>query len=170
MRLYLVRHAEAVPRGTPGFSDDAKRPLTEEGHIQARLAGEALKLLRITPDLLLSSPYLRALQTAEHLSQVFSHKPLPVKEMDELRAEAEPPKTSAALKPFANANHVFLVGHEPHLSEWIAQLTAKEGMRCLMKKGGTACIEVEKVPPAQGSGTLRWLMTAKQLALIAKVK
>ena len=168
MRLYLIRHADAVPRGTPGFAQDAQRPLTDEGRRQAQRAGEALKRLKIAPDALLTSPYVRAVQTAEEVAKGLGLR-TPAKELPELRPEELPHHASLALKSFAQMAQVALVGHEPHLSSWIAELTAgKAGMRCDMKKGGIACVEIERVPPPAGSGELRWLLTPKQLALIAK--
>ena len=162
MRLYLMRHATAVPHGTPGYADDGKRPLTEQGHSQARGVAEGFKRLKLPFDAVYTSPYVRAAQTAEEVAHVLGGK-VAVKTLDELRAEAEPRDTSQALKALANHGHVLLVGHEPHLSAWLAELT---GGRCLMKKAGVACVEIDKAPPAAGSGTLRWLMTPKQLIAI----
>ena len=168
MRLYLIRHTEAVPHGAPGYPQDAQRPLTHEGRAQALAAGEALKRLQVAPDVLLTSPYVRAVQTAEQVAKGLGLR-TPAKELPELRAEQPPHDASLALKFFAHMAHVALVGHEPHLSGWVAELTAgKAGMRCRMKKGGVACIEIGRVPPPAGSGELRWLLTPKQVALIAK--
>jgi phosphohistidine phosphatase len=166
MRLYLMRHGTAVPRGTPGFSEDARRPLTEAGRAEARAVARGLKRLKLPVDRIVTSPYLRAGQTAEEVRRVLGER-VAVSEFEALRAEAEPAASSLSLKTVAEHAHVLLIGHEPHLSAWIAELTAgRGGMRCLMKKAGVACIEVERVPPPAGSGTLRWLMTPKQLALI----
>ena len=168
MRLYLIRHAIAVPPGTPGYTQDALRPLTEEGHAQARQVAEGLKRLDIPLDVILTSPYVRAAQTAEHLSRAFGSR-MAVKQSDALRAEADPIETSQALKTVADQEHVACVGHEPHLSAWVAHLVSgRDGMRCLMKKGGVACIELPRVPSPPGGGILRWLMTPKQLGLIGQ--
>ena len=166
MRLYLMRHATAVPSGTPGYAQDAQRPLTEEGQQEAHAVAEGLKQLRVPVDLVITSPYRRAAQTAQQVARVFGLR-MPVREMAELRSEANPSETSRALTGLAAHEHVVLVGHEPHLSAWIAELVAEHGaMRCLMKKGGMACVEIDQVPPQQGSGLLRWLMTSKQLIMI----
>ncbi len=168
MRLYLMRHAAAVPRGTPGYAQDMQRPLTEEGHEQARSVAKGLKRLHADVDLIVTSPYLRALQTAEQVAHVFGPR-MTVKELDELRADVSPRETSIALKALAAHEQIVLVGHEPHLSTWVGELVADHGgMRCFMKKAGVACIEIDRVPPPQGSGTLRWLMTPKQLTLIGE--
>ena len=162
MRLYLMRHAIAVAHGAPGCGEDSKRPLTEQGHDQARRVAQGLKRLKLPVDAIYTSPYVRAAQTAEEAAHALAGR-LAVKKLDALRAEAEPRETSLALKGLPEDGHVLLVGHEPHLSSWLAELT---GGRCLMKKAGVACVEIDRVPPPPGSGTLRWLMTPKQLMAI----
>jgi phosphohistidine phosphatase len=171
MRLVLLRHAIAVNRGHPGHTPDAQRPLTAEGLEQAAAVGQGLKRLKLAFDAVLTSPYVRAAQTAQQAARAAGFDGR-IEELEALRAEAEPSKTSLALKPWASSHQLLLVGHEPHLSAWIAQLVAGriEGMRCIMKKGGAACIEVDRVPPPAGSGTLRWLMTPEQLSLIGRTE
>lgn len=170
MRLYLLRHAIAVPHGTPGYADDAQRPLTDEGHAQARAVARGLKQLKLPVELILTSPYVRAMQTARHVAEVFGGR-VPLKECAELQAEVAPRETSAALKGLSSTGHLLCVGHEPHLSAWVSELVAGPGgMQCLMKKSGAACIELPRVPPPAGSGTLRWLITPKQMALMAGTK
>ena len=167
MRLYLIRHAIAVPREHPDYHDhDVKRPLTDEGHEQAERVARGFDRLRIEPSLIVSSPLVRAEQTAEHLGSVLRVR---IQELDALEPETSPKETSQALKNFADHEELMLVGHEPHLSAWMKELLAGSGnLQALIKKGGAACINIERVPPAAGSGLLRWLMTPKQLALIAK--
>ena len=170
MRLYLLRHALAVPGGTPGYSQDAHRPLTDEGRAQALEVGAGLKRLKINPDLVVTSPYVRAVQTAEQAARALGFR-RGIKELAALRSEAKPSDTSDALAAFAGHERLLLVGHEPHLSAWIAELVAgRGGMQCLMKKAGVACVDVERVPPPSGSGTLRWLLTPRQLTLIGKAR
>ena len=60
MRLYLLRHATAVPRGTLNYGLDAKRPLTEDGHAQAQRIGRGLKRLKLPIEAIVTSPYVRA--------------------------------------------------------------------------------------------------------------
>lgn len=168
MRLYVMRHAEAVPRGTPGYDPDSERPLTAEGRLQARSVAKGLKRLKIPIKMIAMSPYARAVQTAEEVRRVLGSG-IEMTMLDELRAEANPEEASLALRSLSAHDHLLTVGHEPHGSAWIAELVAGAvGMRCLMKKGGVACIELEPIPPPRGSGLLRWLMMPKQLALIGK--
>ncbi len=166
MRLYLMRHATAVPHGTPGSVQDADRVLTAEGNAEATAVAKGLQRLRIMPDLIVTSPYVRAIETADWVARVLQPQQ-PRQQLNELRSEADPRSTSIALGALKGYDDLLLVGHEPHLSAWVAELVGgREAMRCQMKKAGVACVEIERVPPASGSGTLRWLMTPKQLALI----
>ena len=168
MRLYVMRHADAVPRGTPGYGPDAERPLTPEGRLQARGVAKGLKRLEVPIKMIVTSPYVRAVQTSEEVRRVFGAG-IEIATMDELRAEANPEEASLALRSFSAYDHVLAVGHEPHCSAWIAELVADSGgMRCLMKKSGLACVGLERIPPPRGSGTLRWLMASKHLGLIGK--
>jgi phosphohistidine phosphatase len=110
---------------------------------------------------------VRAAQTAEHLARVFGLTSA-VRELDALHPEGTAADASMALRGLSMHEHVMLVGHEPHLSTWLASLVSPdEGLRVLFKKAGAACVEVDRVPPPRGAGTLRWLMTPKQLTLIA---
>ena len=163
-----MRHAEAVPRGNPAYSVDAQRPLTMEGQAQARQAGEGLKRLKIPVTVIATSPDVRAKQTAERVARVFGPA-VQIVEVDALRSEARPADASKALGAFETQPHLLCVGHEPHLSQWLAELVAGPGgVQALFKKAGVACVELEKVPPPRGSGTLRWLLTPKHLTLIGK--
>ena len=161
MRLYLFRHADAVPRGTPGFSE-ATRPLTPEGLAQARGVGRGLKRLKAHPAVVLTSPLRRAVQTAEQAARAWPALPA-ITTLDALLPEAPPQETSRTLRAWAGADELILVGHEPHLSLWLAELVAPGGLRCDFKKAGVACVEIDRVPPPAGSGTLRWFMTPKMM-------
>ena len=110
MRLYLLRHAIALPRGTRGAREDAKRPLTPEGLEQARQVANGLARLKIAVDCIVTSPYTRAVETARVLAERLGFE-TPLGEWDALRAEAPPSETSLALKALAGKRHVVLVGH-----------------------------------------------------------
>ena len=70
MKIYLIRHSNAVDPGTPGYEDDSLRPLTEKGRDKMNKIAAALKALDVQPDLIVSSPYVRARETAEILAKV----------------------------------------------------------------------------------------------------
>ena len=167
MRLYLIRHADAVSRDAPGYAHDEQRPLTNDGRQQAADVGRGLKRLEASIRVVATSPYVRAVQTAQEVRRAFDER-LPVKEMPEMRSEADPKSTSAALKAFAANEEVALVGHEPHISAWLSLLVAgrADALRCQFKKAAVACVDIGQMPPSAGSGTLRWFLTPKQLRLI----
>src|SRR6185503_13585191 len=74
MELYLLRHAIAVQRGTPGYDDDSQRPLTDEGRKKMKKIVKALSGLNLELDTILSSPYVRARDTAKILAKEFGGK------------------------------------------------------------------------------------------------
>jgi phosphohistidine phosphatase len=122
--LWLLRHAEAVD-GTP----DDERPLTERGVDQARAAGRALEALGITLDACLSSPKLRALQTAQ-----YACAPLGTEVTVDRRLGGEPFDANDLV---AGLGDVLLVGHDPSFTLTLHDLT---GAQARMKKGGLAGI------------------------------
>jgi phosphohistidine phosphatase len=122
--LWLLRHAEAAD-GTP----DDERPLTERGVMQAQDAGRALAALGVTLDACLSSPKLRAVQTAQHACA-----PLGLEVTLERRLAGEPFDASDLV---AGLGDVLLVGHDPSFSLTLHDLT---GAQARMKKGGLAGI------------------------------
>ncbi len=162
MRLIVVRHAIAVPRGTPGIPDE-KRPLTPEGEQRCKEAAAGIARVFERPDALLTSPWLRATQTAAILARAWR--------------DIEPTETAAlAGRPFAEQAAVLdryprkaavaIVGHEPHLSSLLARLIgARHGERLEMKKGGIAVVDVPD-RLAEG-GTLLVFVTPKLLRTLA---
>jgi phosphohistidine phosphatase len=122
--LWLLRHAEAAD-GTP----DDERPLTERGIRQAEAAGHALQQLGVTLEACLSSPKLRALQTAQHACA-----PLGVEVTVDRRLAGEPFDANDLV---AGLTDVMLVGHDPSFTLTLHDLT---GAQARMKKGGLAAI------------------------------
>jgi phosphohistidine phosphatase len=122
--LWLLRHAEAAD----GFPDD-ERPLTERGILQSEAAGRAMGRLGVHIDACLTSPKLRAVQTAE-----LACAPLGVDVTVERRLSGEP---FDALDLAAGLGDVLLVGHDPSFSLILHDLT---GVQARMRKGGLAGI------------------------------
>ncbi len=141
--LWLMRHAEAED----GLPDD-ERPLTERGAMQADAAGRALAVLGVHLDASLSSPKLRAVQTAERACE-----PLGVPVTIEQALSGEPFDVRELI---AGLGDVLLVGHDPSFSLLLHDLT---GSQARMKKGGLAAIS---------KGELVTLMRPSELAAIAK--
>jgi phosphohistidine phosphatase len=142
--LWLLRHAEAVD----GFPDD-ERPLTERGVRQAEAAGQALTRLGTHIDVCLSSPKLRALQTAQRACD-----PLGVEVTIEPRLAGEPFDVHELT---AGRGDVLLVGHDPSFSLTLHDLT---GVQARMRKGGLAGI---------AKGELVALLRPNELSAIAMI-
>ncbi len=141
--LWLLRHAEAED----GLPDD-ERPLTERGAMQADAAGRALAILGVQIDVCLSSPKLRAVQTAERACE-----PLGLQVVIEPALAGEPFDVHALT---AGLGDVLLVGHDPSFSLLLHDLT---GCQARMKKGGLAAVS---------KGELVTLMRPSELSAIAK--
>jgi phosphohistidine phosphatase len=122
--LWLLRHADAVD-GTP----DDERPLSERGVMQAQDAGQALAALGVTIDACLSSPKVRAVQTAQ-----YACAPLGVDVTVDRRLAGEPFEASDVV---AGLGEVLLVGHDPSFTLTLHDLT---GAQARMRKGGLAGI------------------------------
>jgi phosphohistidine phosphatase len=124
--IWLLRHGDAED-GSP----DAERPLTHKGREQARAAGAALKALDVTIDACLTSPKVRAAETARIACEPLGVEP-----------QLEPKLAGGPFDPEALAaglgDDVLLVGHDPDFSMAVHRLT---GAQVRMKKGGLAGIE-----------------------------
>jgi len=165
VRLLLVRHAIAVD-GRDFAGSDAARPLTDDG--RRRFEGAARALAALVPELalVLSSPYLRARETAQILREAFDETP----RRDELAAlapDGAARETVAALGRHRDLPALALVGHEPSLSALEALLlVGRERPFAVFKKGGAALLDW---PPgsAPGGAALLWHLTAGQLRDLA---
>jgi phosphohistidine phosphatase len=141
MRLILIRHAIAADR-SPDIPDDA-RPLTPEGKKRFRQAARGLARLFPTPDLLLSSPLVRARQTARIASKAWH---VAVTDEDALGGGSVADLHSALRRVPAQAV-VAMVGHEPQLSEFLAHLLgSNQPDRLTFKKGGVAVVDLPAGP------------------------
>ena len=151
--MVLLRHGTAVPHGAAGL-DDADRPLIPVGEREARNAGRALRALRMKPDRVVTSPLVRARQTAQLAAAELGVK---VYEDDALR----PGFASSDLDALFTRHPgdcVMLVGHDPDFSGLVRDVT---GANVSFPKGGVATVEMPR-------GELRWLMRPRALRLLAK--
>jgi phosphohistidine phosphatase len=167
MTLYLLRHAIAAERGSHEYPDDSLRPLTPKGERRMQRIAEGMLRLGLSFDLLLSSPYRRAKQTADVVAEVFkAQERLHVTPM--LAPDGDPRRLIAEVRGRSTAQqHVLLVGHEPYLSNLIARLVSSSpDLRVVMKKGGLCQLGVSTLRFGQ-CATLDWLMTPRQLRLLA---
>jgi phosphohistidine phosphatase len=162
--LYLVRHAVAEERG-PDWPDDALRPLTDDGAKKWRRQAAGLVAIDARPDLILTSPFTRARQTADLLAAAWPKAPKVV-ELPALQPGVKPRDVLKAIEPPGRHASLALVGHEPGLGELAALLV---GFRTPpeFKKGGVARVDVAILPPPAGSGVLYAWLTPKILRALA---
>ena len=163
MLVYLVRHGIAVDREDPDCPPDAERPLTKKGVEKARLVMEGLLQLGAKPDCILSSPLLRAWQTAEIAARVLHFSKDKIRRTDSLLPEADPSILTRELARL-NAEQVLCTGHAPHMDEFIAHATGSRRSFTALKKAGVACVEFESVTP--GSGLLTALFSPRAFRLL----
>jgi phosphohistidine phosphatase len=163
IELYLIRHGLAAERGE-NYPDDTKRPLTSRGIQKLRREAKALNALDVSFDVILTSPLVRARQTAEALASGLRVPP-PVINAPSL---APGGTHNAIVDELAKQSHrrkrMAVVGHEPGIGELAARLL---GLRkpVEFKKGGICRIDVTALPPT-GPGQLKWLLTPRMLRKI----
>ena len=167
MNLYIVRHAIAAERGTEGYEDDSQRPLTDEGRKKMKKITKGLERSGFKPDVILTSPYVRARDTAKILADrfdmtdkiFFSENLIPPGNFEALVFEIH--------EKYDLAN-VALVGHEPMLSSLISWLmTGDTDARMTLKKGGVAYLSSDTLYQ-DGRATLEWLLTPALLVQLSK--
>ncbi|HEY7683513.1 MAG TPA: histidine phosphatase family protein [Gemmatimonadales bacterium] len=159
MHLILIRHADAGDRNPGLWPDDTLRPLTDKGRRRHRRVAKRLKRRGLVPELLLTSPWLRAWQTAQIVAND-TGGPAPVA----CPALATAPSLPALQQAVAQASvdaRVALVGHEPWLSELASLLLAGDPHRLSIDvpKSGVLGLECESLAP--GTATLGFLWRPK---------
>ena len=161
--LYLVRHAIAAERGDK-YPDDTKRPLTRKGMRRMRDTVRGFATLNPDIDLVLTSPLVRARQTADILIGGLSPAPA-LETCPALAPGHAPAEVGDALSHVGSRRIIALVGHEPDLGLLAAWLIgAREPL--VFKKGSIARIDVPALPPAR-DGQLVWLATPRMLRGLA---
>jgi phosphohistidine phosphatase len=165
MQLLVIRHAVAEDRDDFAASgrDDSERPLTDEGREKMRRGAEALRRLAPRIDLLASSPYTRALQTAELVAKAYGRRRDEIELVESLTPETPFERFQSWLQRQSKASVIALVGHEPHLGMLVTWLmSGLREPRVELKKGGACLLEFDG-QPGPGVGVMRWLLTAGQL-------
>jgi phosphohistidine phosphatase len=167
MNLFIFRHGLAVEPGSAGFANDSERPLTPKGERKLWKIAKAMEELELSLDLILSSPYLRARQTAEIVAEG-----LDLRKTLELCEALTPGGSVKKLIQLIEQrrpvpDEVLLVGHEPYLSELISLLiSGNTAIVITMKKAGLCKLVIESLQYGQ-CATLEWLLTPKQMCLMA---
>jgi phosphohistidine phosphatase len=165
MNLYLIRHAEAVPLGDNGVKKDEDRPLTDNGREQCRVVALALRQMGIRLEKLITSPLLRARQTADEMLAQWNGRLTELKVSEELEPKSKKRKLLREVLSLGG-EAIGLVGHNPDLSELAGWFLGEKQAGIELEKAGVACI-VFQGPPNKGSGTLAWLVNPAWCGLVA---
>jgi phosphohistidine phosphatase len=166
MELYIVRHGIAVDREDPKCPADPERYLTEEGIEKSRQVAKGVAEVASIPDLILSSPYVRALQTAEIFAERLEYPKQKIVKSDQLLPGAEPLQLFRELAKDKDLSCVFVFGHAPHLDDLLATSIGTKHHITSLKKAGVAFVELKRLVPP--SGELIWLATPKLLRKAGK--
>ncbi len=166
MELFLLRHGIAVEKGTPGFENDSARPLTPGGIKKTRKIAKGIKRMDLKFDFILSSPFLRAKQTAEIVTKALKCG-RKLKLTKSLTADEKPESILKEInQTYKNAARLLLIGHEPYLSQLISLLLSGDRkIQINFKKGGLCKLTLDKAL-SPSSATLNWLLTPGQLEKI----
>jgi phosphohistidine phosphatase len=167
MNIFVLRHGIAVEAGTTGYSKDSERPLIPKGERKLWQVADAISALELSFDVILTSPYVRARQTADIIAEALNAK-RKLESTDHLTPGGSAKKLIEHINQMKPAvENVLLVGHEPSLSELIALLISGDAHASVqMKKGGLCKLSAESLQYGR-CATLEWLLTPKQMALMA---
>lgn len=166
MQLYIVRHGIAIDREDPNCPPDPERFLTSEGVDKSSQVAKGVAEVGAVPDLMLSSPYLRAFQTAEIFAAALEYSKSKIRKTELLLPGSEPLQLFRELSKDKQLSSVFIFGHAPQLDDILAtSLGAKHHLTAL-KKAGVALVELKRLVPP--SGQLIWLATPKLLRKAGK--
>jgi phosphohistidine phosphatase len=166
MQLYIVRHGIAIDREDPNCPPDPERFLTDEGMEKTRQVAKGVAEIGAVPDLMLSSPYLRAVQTAEIFASALEQNKQKIRKSDLLLPGADPMQLFRELAREKQASAVFIFGHAPHLDDLIATAIGSKHHVTALKKAGVALVELRRMVPP--SGELIWIATPKMLRKAGK--
>jgi len=166
MQLYIVRHGIAIDREDPKSPADPERFLTEEGIDKTKEVAKGVARLGISPDLLISSPYVRAMQTAEIFAAALDYPKQKIRHADALLPGSEATLFYKELAKDKQSSTVFCFGHAPQLDDLIAAGLGSKRHVSALKKAGIALLELKRVSPPDGQ--LVWLATPKLLRKVGK--
>jgi len=162
MFLYVLRHGDAVQNSS---LHDSERPLSDLGKLQAEAAGRFLRSSNIRVDRILSSPLIRAVETATIVQKALN---LSYAEQSEYLVPGTRKNELFELINSKNGNSILLAGHEPHLSETVSLLlTGREDLPLQFRKCSLACL-VASEPVRAGHAALQWLVTTEQMQLLRR--
>lgn len=154
MKLYIVRHGIAIDRTDPACPPDAARPLTPKGEAKTRSAARGLEELEIRPQVMLTSPLLRAVQTAEIFCEVLGYNVSRLRRTDQLLPESKPAGLFGELARL-KVKEVMCFGHAPNVDAVIAAACDCSHAFTQLKKSGVALLEFGSFDPPKA--LLQWI-------------
>ncbi len=168
MILYIIRHAIAEQAGSDSSEQqDSQRALTDEGRKKMRRIAQGLKELGAQIDLILTSPYVRAADTADIVAKKLDLDSDKLVEMPNLSPLGQPEQLMNEINQnYGQLQNIALVGHEPSLSRLISVLLSGDPtLPIILKKGGVCRLSLDKLIYGR-CATLEWLLAPSQLAEI----
>src|SRR5262249_1023716 len=167
MDVYVIRHGIAHELGEKNEFMDEKRTLTSDGRAKMREAARGMARLGIALDLMLTSPLVRAAETAEIVADALGLKKNDIRPAASLSPGSAPETLFADIKA-TNAHSIALVGHQPDLGDLVSRIVAGSGgLSIELRKGSLCLVNVTETVPAL-RGNIRWLIQPKQLRAIGK--
>jgi phosphohistidine phosphatase len=163
MKIFFMRHGVAEP--AHDHLKDYDRALTDDGRAQLNLIAQAMQRLTIKPDVILTSPLVRAMQTAEIIAPALGS---PIELAEELQPGCILDDLQRLLRRYQH-EAVMVIGHEPDFSALAARLINADERGILLKKGGMIRIDVDGRPQA-GRGRMVMLLTPKTMMVLASGK
>ena len=155
MELYLLRHGIAEDHA----STDAERQLTEEGRTKLRRVMKRAAAAGVEPSLIISSPYKRAMETAEIAAAELHYKG-EILRSGSLTPDSSPPSVWQEIREHRHEQAILLAGHEPLFSSTVAFLLGSTNQMIEFKKAALVRIDLQSFGPAP-QGVLQWMLTPK---------
>lgn len=167
MKIYVVRHGVPVDGLTSEIRTDAERPLSERGIVETNMVASALKTLGARPDPIVSSPLVRACQTADIFQEHLDGERV---SSGSLAPGGAPDEVFSFLAKYEDRPEVMVVGHEPDVGDLVSALVGGSKQFCMpFKKGAVCCIEVADIPPVL-SGGIVWMLNPAVIGAFFQVK
>lgn len=157
MILYVLRHGIAEPR-RPGRAE-AARALTDEGRAKLSRVLKQAKRSDVKPAVILSSPLIRARQSAEMAAEALGYHS-EIVETKSLSPRATVEETWEVVRQYQGQPQILVTGHEPHLNNFIAYALEAPSLRLDLKKGALVCIQIDRRAKTP-HGVLEWILTPK---------
>lgn len=164
MQIYILRHAVAVPRGTPGYPND-DRPLTEDGISKMTENAKGINIISGGFDVIISSSLIRALDTAKITAEAVGYtKEITITQY--LLPGSVQKNLYKFLSSYNDTEKILLVGHEPHLGYLASSFLGINNSVVELKKGAICRIDIDNIPPGK-AGKMIYLIQPRELRAIA---